>query len=191
MRLRDGSDIRIRPVAPEDKELLRRGLEELTPESRYRRFLTPKDHFTGGELAYLTEVDHHDHEALVATTETGDPVGVARYVRLVGEPTAAEAAVAVVDAWHRRGVATALLERLSARALAVGIDRFRATAFASSHEVIDLLTHLGATPIGRPESGVIEFELPLAEPGTLHGTLRSAATEKLNVQPISVALRSE
>jgi GNAT superfamily N-acetyltransferase len=183
VRLRDGSNIRVRQVVADDKELLRRTLEELTPESRYRRFLMPKDRFTGAELAYLTEVDHRDHEALVATTEAGNPVGVGRYVRLTSEPAAAEAAVAVVDAWHRRGVATALLERLRARALAAGIDRFRATCFASSHDVIDLLTHLGAKPIRPAEPGLVEFELPLAEPGTLHGTLRRAASEELNVRP--------
>ena len=79
MPLRDGSHVRIRPVAADDKELLQRGLERLSPESSYRRFLVPRGRFTKRELAYLTEIDHLDHEALVATAEDGqEPVVVAR-----------------------------------------------------------------------------------------------------------------
>ena len=37
---------------------------------------------TSSQLAYLTEVDHRDHEALVAIDmAAGDSVGVGRYVR--------------------------------------------------------------------------------------------------------------
>ena len=48
----------------------------MSEESRYRRFLAPKPSFTAAELAYLTEIDHHDHEALIAIEpQSGEPVG--------------------------------------------------------------------------------------------------------------------
>ena len=76
------------------------------------------------DLRYLTEVDHRDHEAIVALrARAADPVGVARYVRIEA-PTEAEVAVAVVDDWQGRGAATALLERLVERARENGIERF-------------------------------------------------------------------
>jgi hypothetical protein len=49
-------------------------------------------------LRYLTEVDHRDHEAIVALDDaSGEGVGVVRYVRS-GTPDGAEVAVTVTDA---------------------------------------------------------------------------------------------
>ena len=57
-----------------------------------------------------------DHEALGArAADTGDGVGVARYVRLESQPDVAEAAVAVLDEWQHRGVGSALLWRVTER----------------------------------------------------------------------------
>ena len=105
----------------------------MSEESRYRRFLSPKPSFTSAELAYLTEVDHHDHEALIAIEpESGEPVGVARYVRDPAQPQVAEAALAVVDEWQHRGVGTALLRHLIARARQEDVRRFRASVLGDN-----------------------------------------------------------
>ena len=82
-RLRDGSSVLIRPIAPDDRELLRRGFAPRAPRSRYLRFQSPMASLSDEQLSYLTVVDHHDHEALVALDPaTGDGVGVARFVRV-------------------------------------------------------------------------------------------------------------
>ena len=94
----------------------------------YRRFLTPKKALLETELGYLTEVDHHDHEALAAfAVESGEPLGVARFVRSTEDPGAAEAAVAVVDDWHDRGVGSVLLEawQIALARRAYGVSRRR------------------------------------------------------------------
>jgi RimJ/RimL family protein N-acetyltransferase len=182
--LPDGACVRIRPITAEDKGLLQRGLEKLSRESRYRRFLSPKGRLTERELTHLTEVDHHDHEALIATTPDGaEPIGVARYIRLDEDPGAAEVAVAVVDAWHRRGVGTALVERLTSRATSAGIERFRAIFFSWNREVRELLKHLGVAHIEHSEPGFAEMEIDLANPRALRGALRGAAAEELHVRP--------
>ncbi len=188
VRLRDGSFILIRPIEAADKDLLERALERLGRDARYRRFLSPKDNLTARELAYLTEVDHRDHEALIAVAEDGrDAIGVARYVRLKEEPSSAEAAVVVIDAWQNRGVATALLERLIARARIAGLGRFVATALATNREVIGLLEHLGAVSVSRAEAGLVELELDLSAPHALWRALRGAASHDLDVQPSQAA----
>ena len=125
--LRDGSLIAIRPVGPGDKRAIVSGFDHLSPESRYRRFFSPLEQLSDRDLAYLTEVDHHDHEALIAHSEAGEPLGVARYVR-AGDPHKAEVAVVVVDDWQGRGVATALLDRLADRAREEGVHVFTATS---------------------------------------------------------------
>jgi hypothetical protein len=69
IQLRDGSRVRIRPGRPDDRDLLRRGFERLSLESRYKRFLVPIPELTESMVDYLTEFDHHDHEAIVALDE--------------------------------------------------------------------------------------------------------------------------
>ena len=64
--LPDGSRLLIRPIEPADRERVAAGFERLSPESRYRRFFSPLPELSGRQLDYLTRVDHHDHEALVA-----------------------------------------------------------------------------------------------------------------------------
>jgi protein lysine acetyltransferase len=67
-------------------------------------------------LAYLTEVDHQDHEALIAfDSRSGDAVAMARSARTEG--TSAEAAVTVGDGWQGRGLGTGLTSLLAGRAL--------------------------------------------------------------------------
>ena len=161
IRLRDGSEILVRQIQAEDKELLRAGLGHLSPESRYLRFFAPIKRLTESQLAYFTEVDHHDHEALLALEGGGDAVGVARYIRLAGRPDTAEVAVAVVDQWHGRGVATELLRRLVERAAAEGIERFTATCLAENHDIVEVLSALGVTHFDPPDAGVLGLEVEL------------------------------
>jgi GNAT superfamily N-acetyltransferase len=113
VELRDASRIAVRPVEPADRGRLDRAFHRLSPESRYRRFFAPLTELSERDLSYLTEIDHHDHEALAAVDPATDEiVGVARYVR-GEEPHLAEASIVVADDWQGRGVATALLERLA------------------------------------------------------------------------------
>jgi hypothetical protein len=44
--LRDGGMVRIRPITPDDKDHILDGFRRLSPESRYRRFLSPIDELT-------------------------------------------------------------------------------------------------------------------------------------------------
>jgi nucleotide-binding universal stress UspA family protein len=142
--LRDGSRVEIRPLEPDDRDALADAFERLSPESRYRRFFSPVAKLRRRDLDYLTRVDHHDHEALVAVDPaTGEGVGVARYVR-VG-PDVAEPAITVADDWQGRGLGGRLLGALASRAREEGIRRFEAPVLASNTEAIRLLERLGRT----------------------------------------------
>jgi hypothetical protein len=81
--------VRIRQAHRTDRDLLARGFERLSPESRYRRFLTPMHELDQKTLRYLTDLDHRDHEAMFALDESGEGVGVARYVRSAVRPDTA------------------------------------------------------------------------------------------------------
>jgi RimJ/RimL family protein N-acetyltransferase len=153
----------VRPIRAADKALLANGFERLSEQSVYRRFLSPLPELRPMDLVYLTEVDHHDHEALLAIdTQSGDAVGVARYVRSPEYLDRAEFAVTVLDDWHRRGVGTELLRRLVQRARAEDVKRFTALVHAENTEMLGLLEKLGGFRTTRTRSGVSEIEGDLA-----------------------------
>ncbi len=165
--LRDGSRVSLRLVRPSDKGLLLRGFERLSPESRYRRFLSAKTELREAELVYLTEVDGYDHFAIgahvTAADGTDEGIGIARFIRSPDDPRAAEAAVAVVDDWQHRGVGTLLLARLAAAARERGVDRFQGRALAANAEIRGILEQLGSGVRVAPESDELAVDVELPE----------------------------
>ena len=161
--LRDGAEVLIRPVRPGDAELLAEGFERLSPESRRLRFLTAKDVLRPAELRYLTDVDHHDHEAIGALDPvTGQGAGIARYIRDSKDPRTAEIAVTIVDGWQGRGLGTELVARLAEHARAEGIERFVALTAGGNMAMGLLLRRMGGTVLAR-EFGTVEYALDLIE----------------------------
>ena len=141
--------------------------------SRYKRFLTPMETLTESQLAYLTEVDHHDHEALIAfALETRDAIGVGRYVREPGTDQA-EAAVTVADGWQGLGLGTALTRILAGRAVEEGISRFNALLLADNAEMIGLLNAVGHVDVTDREGETIQVVVPLAPEVVQDPALRS------------------
>jgi RimJ/RimL family protein N-acetyltransferase len=178
-RLRDGAEVLIRPVAPGDRDMLASASERLSDASRYSRFLAPTTRLTEPMLDYLTLVDHHDHEALVALdAATGEGVGVARFVRDGAAADRAEAAVTVIDEWQGRGLGTLLLELLAARACDEGVTRFSALVLGTNTAMIELLRQLGPVRVLARDHGTVELEADLPPEGLtpeLRAALRLAA----------------
>jgi RimJ/RimL family protein N-acetyltransferase len=149
--LPDGARIRIRPIEPADAQQLGTLYEDLSAVSRYRRFLSPIAHLNVRQLDFLTDVDHETHEALIAVdATTGEGVGVGRYLRDPDDAGQAEVVVVVADPWQDRGAGTALVERLTARARAAGVDRFTARMLIGNQAGRQLLDHV-AEPISERE----------------------------------------
>ena len=165
--LRDGTTVLIRQVQREDVRLLADGFARLSARSRQMRFLTGKNELSPAELRYLTDIDHHDHEALGALDHAGGRgVGVARYVRDAKDPQAAEIAVTIADDWQGRGLGTELLTQLTGRARCEGIRRFTALVSADNAAMAALLRNRNAEPVGRG-AGTVEYQITLA-PGEEH-----------------------
>src|SRR5690349_2618367 len=161
--LQDGTRVVLRLIRPEDKDTLREGFERMSPESRYLRFHTPKARLTDEELRYLCEIDQQDHVAIGALRDDGAGVGIARFVRLPGAPPIAEAAIAVTDDAHARGLGKLLLLRLIAAAHERGIARFRCDVLGENATMQQLIARLAPMPGVSVASGVMSFEFPLPE----------------------------
>ena len=169
----------MRPIEATDKQGLANAFERLSEQSRYQRFMTGIQELSDGDLAYLTEVDHHDHEALIAFDGEApdDAVAVGRFVRNPAAD-AAEAAITVIDEWHGRGLGTALCNLLAERAREEGIARFTALLLADNTQMLDVLASLGPAKVISREAGTVEIEVELPEEGIgdhMAGVLRVAA----------------
>jgi GNAT superfamily N-acetyltransferase len=184
LRLRDGSIVRVRPICSDDRQPLAEAFARLSPESRYRRFFTPMNQLSEGTLTYLTEVDHRDHEALVAVSaEDGGLVGVARYVRLAPNGRVAEAAITVIDDWQGRGLGRRLLQRLATRAREEGIQQFSALIKVENPAAVELLRGLGPSELNR-QGDEYRLLIDLPERGVgikLTRALRAAAAGTLSL----------
>lgn len=160
-RLADGRRIVFRPVGPQDKDLIRRGFEALSPESRYRRFFRQLDHLSEEQLRYLTEIDYDNHFAWIAyLPEEEQGAGVGRWIRLPDEPEIAEGAVTVVDSLHGLGIGTTLLWLSARSAIERGVNAFRVVVQGENHPILALLESFGVRPDGW-ESGVAQIDVPL------------------------------
>ena len=161
------------------------GFRRLTPESRYRRFLAPTPKLSERTVRYLVEIDHRNHEALIALDERlGGAVGVARYVRDRARPDAAEVAVTVVDDWQGRGLGTLLLEGITMRAREEGVDTFTALMLAENGQMMDLLERLGAVRVVDRAAGTVEVEVHLPAIGVtpeLRKLIRLAAASDIAI----------
>jgi ribosomal protein S18 acetylase RimI-like enzyme len=173
--LHDGTSVLLRLLAPEDKPLLRRGFERLSAESRYARFLVPKQRLSDDELAYLCEIDQQNHFALGAIAETGDGsgdaigLGIARFIRLPTrdlEPVTAEAAIAVADEAQGRGLGRLLFLRLCAAAAERDIEHFRCEVLCSNRSMHNLIAAVTPDRTVTVEGGVttIDFSIGSVAP---------------------------
>jgi RimJ/RimL family protein N-acetyltransferase len=145
--LPDGTQILIRPIEAGDKLRLSVALSRLSREAIRARFLASKPKLTTAELRYLTEVDGHDHIALVATL-ADDPdsiVAVARCVRFPDAPDTAEFAIVVGDPLQGRGLGSLLARELATAARCAGIRRFSATMAGENVAVRRLIAHFTRT----------------------------------------------
>jgi len=155
--------LEIRPIEPGDKDALAAAIELSSEEAIRRRFLGPHGPLSPAELRYLTEVDHEDHEALLAIDPaSGGSVGVARYVRDRERRDSAEIAVAVLESWQGHGVGKALMRGLADRAREEGISRFTALMLAHNHPMRQLLAELGAIRVLGTGGGAVELAVDLA-----------------------------
>jgi RimJ/RimL family protein N-acetyltransferase len=162
--LRDGTAITIRPIRADDKALIAWAVTHMSARSIYQRFLTPKPRLSNAELRYLTEVDHDDHEALVAVRheEPRRIVGVARWIRDAEHPDTAEFAIVVGDPWQGKGAGSALARELVRAAREHGISHFTATVLSDNLAVQRLIAGIATQLEYRSHGGVREVHASLA-----------------------------
>lgn len=156
--LRDGSQVFVSPVIPDDRDRLEAGFEQLSDRSRFFRFFRERERLTEDEIRRLTEVDQVDHVAWCALDVRDPPfdgLGSGRMIRDPNDPGVAEVAVTVIDAAQRHGLGSVLLALLLLRARSLGISQFKAFVLPENEGVVGWLRNLGWSVIR--EEGFLEF----------------------------------
>lgn len=166
VRMRDGTELYLRPVLPGDVERTANGPVEFSTETIYRRFQSVRKP-TKSLLTYLFEVDYLEHFVFVLTDGSDGPVVAdARFVRDAINPAEAEIAFIVGDAYQGRGVGTFLMWALSVAARDDGVRRFTARVLANNQSMRAILDRYGAE-WHRDDLGVVGTEIDVPKPGDL------------------------
>lgn len=160
--LRDGAGISIRPIRPDDDQLMLDLFERLGPESRYFRFFRVKRSLDPEELKYFTTVDYERRMALVALAQDRI-IGVGRYDALEDDPSTAEVAFAVADDHQGRGVGTELLQLLTSYARSRGVKRFRAFVLPENRQMMRVFRNSGYELTRSLEEGMYTVDFPVEE----------------------------
>jgi RimJ/RimL family protein N-acetyltransferase len=179
--LADGTRLGFRPLGCEDRDGVAALFDRLSPESRYRRFLSPKPALTPRELAYLTDIDHIHHEAFAAVDQRdGSIVGVCRYAHCADREGVADVAGGVADELQNMGIGTALARHTFQRARDNGFALLTATTLRENRPARALLRRFG---FRAHASDGIEIELGLKLDPPFDGPESTPAIERPALRP--------
>ena len=165
----DGTQVRVRPIRPEDEPLMVKFHETLSEQSVYMRYfhMMKLDQRTAHErLTRICFIDYDREMALVAehtNPETGEReiMGVARLSRNGADPAEAEFSVLVSDRFQRRGIGTLLVERLLEVGRAEQLRRITAEILLDNRPMQLISERLGFRLHRDMEEMVVKAELDL------------------------------
>jgi acetyltransferase len=143
--LRDGTALTIRPIRPADMDLEKAFVKKLSDYSRYYRFMQPIRELSPAMLEHFTHPDYDREMALIVIANQGgaeEEIGVARYVKYP-DGRQCEFALAIADAWHGRGVGSALMQALMTNARSVGLESMEGFVLSTNQAMLKLVRFLG------------------------------------------------
>ncbi len=150
----------VRPVAPVEAEhVVDAVFAGLSPRSRFLRFHSSVPRLPSTVRAALAAVDGRRHAAVVAVAPGVGPVGVARVIGPGGGR--ADLAVAVVDAWQRRGLGGRLLTAVTALAEDLGHTELRGAVLPENAAMLALARRLLPGVRSHYDGEVVELIVPL------------------------------
>jgi CRP-like cAMP-binding protein len=165
VRVRDGTELLLRPVLPGDSVRTLQGHVQFSSETLYRRFMSARVP-SPALMDYLAEVDYVDHFVWVMTDQDGQPVADARFVRDDHDPSVAEIAFTVADAYQGRGIGSFLIDALAVAARVGGVEKFSGRMLADNVAMRAIMDHYGAL-WQRDDIGVVTTVIDVPDPRDL------------------------
>jgi RimJ/RimL family protein N-acetyltransferase len=168
--LRNGTEVTIRAIRPEDKGLFAAAFRELEESTIYTRFFAPKKNISEQELKWATEVDFFRNVALVACIGGEGQekiIGVGRYIA-AGEsdpPSSAEIAFVVEEDYQGLGLASILFKQLAVIGREQGLSRFEAEVLPSNRAMLRVFGRAGLPMTTTPAEDSVHVVISLDEGG--------------------------
>ena len=160
-KLKDGTEVTLRPVKPEDEPLELAFIRGLSTEtSRFRFFQIIKD-LPHDALVRFCNIDYDREMAIIAEKREEDrtvEIGVSRLIIDPGKKRG-EFAVVVADNYQSRGLGTKLVDMLIEFAREKGIETIYGTVMSENIKMIQLCEKLGFTTKREHENVIAELKL--------------------------------
>jgi RimJ/RimL family protein N-acetyltransferase len=163
-KLRDGRPVVIRVARADDRGRLALAFGQLDPQTIYTRFFGYRKSFSESELARLDRPDFDRAILLVVTIGDGaDEAIIAGATCAIddaadGERTA-ELAFTVEEDYQRQGLASTLLQTITALARSRGIQRFTAEVLAGNKAMRAVFERSGMTRSSSSSDGIVHYAL--------------------------------
>ena len=165
--LKNGRQVTIRAIRPDDRGQIAVALQDLSPESFYLRTFSPKRQLSESDLRNLTEIDFRNVVALVAVVKEGDQVlivGGGRYIRMGdGDADRAEVAFLVDDGHQGLGIGSRIFKHLLAIARSSGIVKFEAEVLPANDGMLRLFERSGLPVSKKRTEDTVHVEMSLGE----------------------------
>lgn len=178
-RLRDGAEVVLQPLRPDDREAFLTAFKQLSPRSRQMRFLHSLGQMPPALLDRLMAVDGQDHVAWTARNRAdGQGLGVARFIRAGPGASEAEMAVTIADEAQGHGLGSVLLGIIMRSAAAHDVNAFTGLVLADNVKMRHLIADLGGH-FDFSGSDALAFRMPVPDtaeglPGTPTGRVVAA-----------------
>jgi acetyltransferase len=161
-KLKDGTELILRPIRPEDEPLEHELIRGLSPEtSQFRFFHVIKD-LSHEDLVRFCNIDYDSEMAFIGETREGNKRIEIAVARLVLEPNKkqGEFAIVIADKYQGRGLGTKLTTMLIEWAKEKGVEKIYAQVMAENTKMVRLAEKLGFTT-KRYRDGDVHAELTL------------------------------
>ncbi len=164
--LKDGTEVLLRPIRPEDEPLWHEMLSCSSRESIRQRFRYIFKETTHKMAIPYCFIDYDREMAIVAIVEEDGQQKMAGVGRLVADPDreVAEYAVFVADPWQNRGLGGVLTDYCLEIAKTWGIREVRAETTLDNFRMISIFQHRGFSIEHRPDEGVLLATKDLPRP---------------------------
>lgn len=164
--LPDGRIVRFRHLRTDDEGLIIAAFQSASPETVYHRFFSPLRSLSVADLRRYLALDPLRDACVIGALEAEEGKRIvcgARYVRSTAVDEA-EIAVTVHDAFRRRGLGRAALERLLTIARERGVTRFTADVLESNTAMLALLRRVAPHRQQRFSPGICHLAWDLRPP---------------------------
>jgi len=157
----EAARLRIRRATAADEAAVRSFLEELSADSRWKRYHNAVPRVMPWMVDPVVRPDHVMHESLLAIHE-GRIVGIAEWGRCDPDDTTVDMAIVVSEDCRRHGIARALVRSLARSARRQGIESFSGSILTVNRASVALLRNVARTFVTSFDGGTLDFVAPLS-----------------------------